>query len=39
MQGEHILSLLMSSVMDLHFNIQEEDILEHTHDKSHLFVV
>ena len=30
------LSLLMASVMCLHFNMQEEDILEHTNGKCHL---
>ena len=29
MQEEDILSILMASVMCLHFNMQEEDILEH----------
>ena len=33
MQGKIFLSLLMASVMRLHFNMQEEDILEHINDK------
>ena len=28
-----LLSILMTGVMYLHFRIQEEDILEHTHAK------
>ena len=35
-QREDILSILMASFMSLHFNIQEEDILEQTNAKSHL---
>ena len=36
MQGEDILSILMASVMCLHFSMQEEDILEHINAKCHL---
>ena len=36
MQREDILSVLMASVMCLHFSVHEEDILEHTNSKFHL---
>jgi hypothetical protein len=36
MLGEDLLSLLMASVMRLHFSMQEEDSLEHTIGKCHL---
>jgi len=34
-KGKISMSLLMSSVMDLHFSMQGKDILEHTHGKCH----
>ena len=36
MQREVILSILMTSVMSLESNMQEEDILEHTNATCHL---
>ena len=36
MQGKIILSILLASVMCLHFGMQEEDILERTNAKCHL---
>ena len=39
MQGEHIWSILMASVMCLHLRMQEEDIREHTNDKCHLYAI
>ena len=36
MQGEISLSIPVASVMCLHFNMQEEDILEHANAKCHL---
>ena len=33
MQGEILSSILMASVMHLHFNMREEDVLEHTNGK------
>ena len=35
MQRGYIMSILMASVMCLHFSIQEKDILEHTNAKCH----
>ena len=34
MDGEDISSVLMASVMCIHFSMQEKDILEHTDVKS-----
>ena len=34
MQGEDLLSILMASVMCLHYNKQEEDTLEHINANS-----
>jgi hypothetical protein len=36
MQGNILFSLLMASVMRLHFSMQEEDVLEHTDGKCHV---
>ena len=36
MQGKMILSILLASVMYLHFSVQEEDIIEHTNAKCRL---
>jgi hypothetical protein len=33
MQGEDFLSIVMASVMCLHFSVQGKDILEHTNAK------
>ena len=33
MQGKIFLSIVVANVMCLHFNMQREDILEHTNDK------
>ena len=35
-KGNILLSVLMVSVMCLHFSVQEEDIPEHTNGKCHL---
>ena len=35
-KGKIVLSILMASVMCLHFCMQEEDILEHSNGKYHL---
>ena len=39
MYMEDILSVLTASVKCLHFNLQEEGILEHTNGKCHLFTL
>ena len=38
MQGECILSVLMASVVCLHFSMQKEDILEHTNNGNILII-
>jgi hypothetical protein len=35
-KGKILLSILMASVVCLHFGRQEEDIIKHTNDKGHL---
>ena len=35
-KGKKFPSVLMASVMYLHFSMQEEDIMEHTNAKCHL---
>ena len=35
-KGKKLLSILLASVMCLHFGMQEDDILEHTNSKCQL---
>ena len=37
MSGEYFIEQLMTNVTCLHFSMKEEDILEHTNDKCHMF--
>ena len=39
MPGNVFLNVLMASVRCLDFNVQEEDIFEHTNGKCHLCIV
>ena len=39
MQGEKLLSILMASVMCLHFSMQGGDIVEHTNGKCHVSTI
>ena len=38
-QGQKLMSILMASVMSVHFSMQEEDILEHINASCQLYLL